>query len=370
MTPVKEDEAEGKGWQFFRNGLAAILAHTPHLQVLTCYDLNSFLVPQESLYILKQLSSLQSLCLGLQSSGNWQVATLDELSHLTSLHTLGIHVSNMRSDPLFLAPGLTNLLALTSLTLRRRVSYLLHGDMADDATSMPNLIGVVTRLSSLVTLELAGVVDSIPEDFTSLQLLKELVVRDFDMDGPAFSISPAFVACSTLQSLSLAGLSRASGPALPLICSLVSQLRSLRHLEVHSYMSVVDAAACSFSPHLTRLELSCCLRMLPPCILSMTSLETLLYYERNGASHGVPPIGPYLQNLRSLRLWAVPADVSTPFLLAAARLTDLSLASDEDQIESADEDQFESADEDVQRILRHTPAACYVSINDACWGPA
>lgn len=359
MTPIKENEAEGKGWQCFRNGLAAILAHTPHLEVLSCYNLGSFLVPQESLYILQQLSSLQSLCLGLQSGGNWQVATLDVLSCLTSLHTLSIHVSNMRSDPLFLAPGLANLMELTSLTLRRCVSYSAYGDQADDAISMPNLVGVVSRLSSLVTLELAGVADGIPESFTSLKLLRELVVRDFDTDGPAFSISSAFVARSPLQSLSLADLSNASTQALPLICSLISQMSSLRRLEIISHMPGVDAAACSFSPYLTGLELSCDMRLLPPCILSMTNLETLLFYEHG--SHGVPPIGPYLQNLRSLRLWAVPADVGTPFLLAASSLLDLSLTSDADQ---------DFPGEDIDRILRQTPAACNVRINGECWGPA
>lgn len=43
--PVQQGAAEGMGWQFFRNGLTALLALTPHLEVLDCYNLKEIFCP-------------------------------------------------------------------------------------------------------------------------------------------------------------------------------------------------------------------------------------------------------------------------------------------------------------------------------------
>lgn len=229
---------------------------------------------------------------------------------------------------------------------------------------MPNLAGVVTSLTRLDTLHLDGVIDSIPDSFSSLILLRELAISGFDSNGPAFSISRAFAAHSPLQSLFLQDLSSASGQILPQICSTIYGLQSLHCLDIQADNPPdISAAACSFNPHLTELGLKCELSMLPPCVLPMTRLESLTFYAGGTTRYSVPPIGPYLHNLKSLYLLVAPGYVSIQFLLAARSLQYLSLFTDDD------DDDGEVPIDDIVKILAHRPAACCVTINDQSWPP-
>lgn len=363
FVTVQPEETEGQAWDMFRNGLAVILAHTPQLEVLDCHNLKSFLIPEEGLYIFKRLSFLRSLRLSLCSNGKWHEATLQPLGHLTRLDDLRISVSAMSSEPLLLAQGLSRLICLTSLTVSRHVDTLADTTAASHAVATHNLAGVVRHLTRLDTLYLSGVVTGIPQSFGCLKLLQKLTVRNLHREGPVFEISTAFATCSPLQSLSLIGLSSASAELLPQICSIICQIQSLRSLHIHAFgLSNVDAKACSFSPHLTELELDLRLSMLPPCILSMTNLASLRFYAEAGSSCSVPPIGPYLYNLKSLSLWARPQDMSIAFLQAASRLEDLALLSDGDE--------WVISRHDIEKILVHRPAGCSVLVNEEEWLPA
>ena len=307
--PVKQGKADETSWQVFRNGLVAMLVHTPHLEVLRCHGLGSFFIPENGIYILKRFLRLRSLCLGMEFCEAWNEATLHALCHLTCLDTLSITVCNMDSASLLLAPELSQLTGLTCLSLRRPCTYD-TANHPEPAVTMPNLVKVVANLTNLSTLVLHGVSNGFPDSFASLKMLRNLTISDSNpWEGPAVVISPALIACSNLEGLCLTGLSTSSAIALPTYCSIICQLPSLRRLKIRiSGLSELDAATCDFNSSLTELELACDWSMLPPSVLSITSLATLEFCPNFGC--GVPVIGPYLDNLTSLRLSVRPRDLS------------------------------------------------------------
>ncbi|KAK9825494.1 hypothetical protein WJX74_001138 [Apatococcus lobatus] len=264
----------------------------------------------------------------------------------------------MRSQPLLLHRELTKLGGLTSLTLCRRWQACYNVGHTDEyaAVAMPNLTGVVTSLQGLHILDLSGVADSIPAGFSSLKQLRMLCISGFDQDGAAFTISPDFAACSKLESLVLDGLTWASADTFVQICSTLCHLPALSRLEVIGPdLPGTDLAACSFNSNLVHLTLDCALPLLPPGVLGLTKLTYLLFAQAESTGSGVPAVGPYLQSLTDITLWASPSKLDSEFLAAAPKLLHVNL--EEDGV-------IDIPNEAIKSLLGRLPAGGSISWND------
>lgn len=352
--PEKEDAADESDWRQFGNGLAAILALTPHLHTLDGDELEELFVPEESLYIFKELTLLRSISLDMRSNGSWKESTLQPLSHLKHLHHLCLVIAEMDTAPMLLSPGISSLTGLTFLSLTR----ISNG--GEHVIDMPNLTRAVSGLTNLGILSLAGVVDSIPASFSNLRQLKQLTVRDFEIAGPAITVPAELHACSTLEKLHLEDLSNASAQAFPEMCNILCQLPCLCQLEIDSdNLSDIDASACNFSSNLTELELICGMTMLPPSVRCMTNLRSLSFYHFDARGNIFPPVGPYLHGLTRLEIGACPGNITPGFLQAAGNLQYLRMCCTAEQGQRSGLEQ--------QSFLDHLPAACLVDVNGSLW---
>ena len=80
------------------------------------------MVAEQDLFSLQILTCLQTLRLDVASNGEWDLSTLSPLQHLTALKQLHVLVHDLRPGPMLVAPGLSQLTFLTSLSLEQEYS--------------------------------------------------------------------------------------------------------------------------------------------------------------------------------------------------------------------------------------------------------
>lgn len=149
----------------YHGGLVAILAHTPHLRSLQCCLTHRFLDPDHHLYVVRHLPSLERLSLWL-NAGELGESTLQALTHLSLLTSLGIGCVGHEDKPLVLSPTLSALSKLNHLNL----TYARPAAVVNEA----NLMAVVSALTNLTALGLQGALEALPAWVGSLRQLVHL----------------------------------------------------------------------------------------------------------------------------------------------------------------------------------------------------
>ena len=90
-----------------------------------------FMIAEQDLFSLQTLTRLQTLRLKIASNGQWDLNTLSPLQHLTALEQLDMDVRGFGACPMLLAPELSKLNLLTTLSLKQRCSP--HHDIVCDS---------------------------------------------------------------------------------------------------------------------------------------------------------------------------------------------------------------------------------------------
>ncbi len=269
-----------------------------NLQHLSISGGHNKMIPERHLYALELLPQLTDLTLNLRSDGTWNEETLKPLKDLTSLTSLDLQISRMMG-PLLVSPSLTQLSKLRNLQLTCSSS----GDAeCCNQESQEHLMGTISQLTGLRSLELTEMVESMPAELGALLQLTSFELRS-PKYRPPFFIPPSFSWCTRLRHLRFSHLPKASDETWQQVCRALLLMPRLKSLHIHfSDLSQVQPCSWSLPPRLTSLQLADCgMTTIPAAVCALKRLQDLWI----GGSW-VPgkltclPQGAYLRKLRKL----------------------------------------------------------------------
>ena len=260
---------------------------------------------------MQRLPKLQSLQLEVQVEGLWEHDTLAPLKHLTALTCLDISAMGLHG-PMHISSELATLTQLRILKLHASSGY--HHFPTQALFSQ-----MLSQLTCLTTLSLAGMLDSVPPQLANLMQLKYLTLQNFCSTAPPLSIPACLTLCSNLEHVALRGLSDESSlmEAWWGLCQSLQCLPSLASLSFTKIdLSRLPDDARTLPSRLTSLELdNCKLVHVPSAVRQLPLLENLTLI-------GTPIIkldgGAYLENLRELCIHFNEWEGSTSIVLAGA----------------------------------------------------
>ncbi len=295
-TGIPQDDH--KALQRLQGASMLLLPQLPKLQHLTINDDYGFMTPERHLHVMECLPQLKSLSLSVSSDGTWSPATLDPLTHLRSLTRLDLCISQMIGS-LEISPLLTCLTQLHDLRLDCSWKDLCE-------ISPDHLMSTVSKLTTLETLTLVGLVDCVPPQLGALAQLTQFNLRELGSNSPEFAIPPSFSLCTNLQHLSFSYCGNASNEGWQHACSLLSLLPCMKDLAISELgLSGVHPSSWSLPSELTSLALDYCgMSTVPAAICDLTNLQQLSILDSDEARVELTalPKGPYLYNLQRLEI--------------------------------------------------------------------
>ncbi|KAK9836474.1 hypothetical protein WJX74_001247 [Apatococcus lobatus] len=341
-----EPEVQSRSWTQYLHGANILPALLPNLQHLKLSCEKSFMVAERDLFSLQILTGLQKLRLVIASDASWNVDTLSPLEHLTALQQLYMEVKDLGSGPMFLAPGLSKLTLLTSLSLRQALSQ-----QPDHIYDPYHAGGVIACLTGLQQLSLLGVIDRIPNAFSNLQHLRTLTVGGHGEEWPGFSVQPSISSCRKLEYLELQYFTAVAEAGWLDAWSALSGLQSLSDIFLESVdLDELASSEWAFGSSLTYLRIgSGYLENFPEALISLTSIRDLGFDMTNLENMLELPVGPYLQHLTSLDLCDTKLAAFPEALSQASKLKRLCLFNDEDWF-------------DISRLEAILPKLCVVDV--------
>lgn len=286
-------------WVRYDYGFNVLPRFLPNLTHLELSSSAGFMMAKHDLFSIQTLIRLQTLDLTVESNGSWHLQTLDPLHSLTALRSLRLLVEGLESTPMLLTAALSGLSLLTSLVLQS------DGPRRQDSLCTYDTQTAGTVISSLVLLQqvvLAGVVDSIPDAFSSLQHLEHLGVGGDKEAWPDFVVPNSFRSCCKLTSLHLDSFA-VSPERIDWLagCSVLAGLPALSSIYIDAVnLEDIPADSWAFSNNLTYLYISFSgLQEVLKALVSLTRIQELdLRYNKLVDL----PAGPYLEQLTKLHL--------------------------------------------------------------------
>lgn len=342
---VSETGGQPLSWHHYQHGVNMLPALLPNLQHLRLCCEKGFMVAERDLFSLQILTGLQTLCLELASNGQWDLATLSPLQHLTALNQLEMVVHGLGPRPLLIAPELSRLTLLTSLSLDQ--GWSAQGCVYDSHHAE----NVISNLTGLQRLSLSCVVNRIPDMFSKLQNLCTLAIGGDGDSWPGFSAQPSIKTCSTLTSLRLQNFTAMAGTGWLDAWSALAGLPSLSNVELKGVDLHVASNEWVFGSSLTSLKImSGNVKNFPEALLSLTTLRDLSLCQSNLKDLPQFPGGRYLEHLTSLDLCEAQLPAFPQALSRATKLEKLIAFSNDCWLD------------DVNRLRNILPQHCVVDI--------
>ena len=348
MRHTWEQSASGGrslSWHHYQHGVAVLPALLPNLQHLRLRCEKGFMVAEQDMFSLQILTCLQSLHLDVASDWKWELATMSPLQHLTALKQLGMVVHDLGPPPMLLAPELSKLTLLTSLSLEQ--AYSGQGCVYE-STHAGNVISSLTRLQIL---SLTGVLDRIPDGFSKLLNLRTLAIGGDREHWPGFSIQPSFRSCKKLTSVRLHTFTAVAGAGWLGACTALSGLPSLSDIKLDWIdLTELGSDEWAFGSSLTGLSITYGqMENFPAALLSLTTLQHLCLYQSDLEDLSEFPSGPYLEHITSLDFCETKLPAFPEALSRASNL----------QIFRAFDDELWL---DVERLRSILPPCCVVDL--------
>ncbi len=319
-----------KALQSLQAASMLLLPQLPNLQNLHIDDSLGFMVPERHLHVMESLPRLKSLSLHVISDRTWGETTLEPLTHLSSLTSLSLSICKLQG-PLWTSPLLTHLTQLQELRLHSWGPYRYK-------TSSDQLLETVSKLTTLKTLLLDGVVDCVPAQLGALAQLTQINLRHLKYRRAGFVMPPSFSLCTRLQCLKLFGCPGASDEAWQHACRLLRSLSCMTDLAIFALdLSGVQPSSWSLPSELTSLSLEACgISTVPAAICDLAKIQHLTMYDPGRDDLDDPaeltalPTGPYLNNLESLTINGPKLGAGPEALAHAVKLQSLGIDSRED----------------------------------------
>ena len=287
-------------WHEYHHGAAILMSLLPNLQQLHLFCHGMFFDAAVDLTCLALLPHLRFLCVSFGvCSSKWHAASLPALPQLQHL-SLSLQ-DVCETEPLLLPTASSALTSLTCLDIK---------SWNPELRSTPNVGQAVGRMHLLQDIWLAGVVTSIPPQFSDLPHLRRLSLVDIDNVGGDSGESGPFLQAGALQNcpcltwLYLDGIPLSAASEWGMICKRLQSfkaLQSLSILESHIFHQVPGGVWC-LPNSLTSLRIvRGGLQTLPPAIAGLPHLRLLDLFDN---MLECLPEGPYLDNLQRLDLWS------------------------------------------------------------------
>ncbi len=287
-----------------------------NLQRLSLWGGLNLMTPERHLYALELLPQLTDLTLNLASDGNWTQDTLEPLKELAGMTSLDVTIS-MMMGPLLVSPSLTQLSKLQNLCLTCSSA---DDDEHYDQESQEHLMGTISQLTCLRSLDLREMVETVPAELGALVQLTSFDLRSRN-HRPPFVIPPSFSQCTKLCHLHLAHLPKASDETWQHVCKALLLMPGLNSLHIHfADLSEVQPCSWSLPSALTSLRLDDCrMSTIPAAVCALERLQELWT--------GAPwrpvkltclPQGAYLRRLQTL-IMDLPSPGAGPEALGDAK---------------------------------------------------
>ena len=308
-----------KALQSLQAASMVLLPQLPNLQDLCIYDSRGFMVPERHLHVVECLQQLKSLSLFVVSDDTWDQATLEPFTNLSSLTSLCLVIQKLKG-PLWTSPLLTHLTRLRELRLQCWGAG--HGK-----TSPDHLMETVSKLTTLETLVLIGILDYMPAQLGALSQLTQIDIGNVGFGRPVFAIPPDFSLCINLQRLHLSECPDASDKSWKQACTLLHLLACMTDLAIRALdLSKVRTSSWLLPSELTSLELEGCgISTMPATICNLAKLRHLTMSDPGREDQlklTALPTGPYLYNLESLDINGLKLGAGPEALAHAVKLRD------------------------------------------------